>query len=364
MGWVLLLLPLVDPPANTGGPAAPAARSQVPLVLAVSTAPTPGETTASQDAPRTSPPVEPQQSAEPVDPDQASGMPTMQFADSRMSPTALTTNRAQRTPSRSASSTSSSRRSSQTSSACSPRSWSKPTWEQGRDRPRAAAAPLGVERLSERQRGRYHTAIGWYNTAYHHSAWMQTAIGRPLLFAFETTGDSCRFTTSGFRSEAGSRRAASGCGTSSRSATARPRARSTTNRFRTSSTRTTARPSTSASWRDRRAAGSKPGSRCTTTRWRRRGAKIGRRSSPPRRLPDLRVEWLNEVVYVRNATADDGPVSDTVGFYTRRPNSSGVAPVLPVPVRQRARGRSGVSRRRLAARPSWGSGSTWPIPRR
>src|SRR5436305_182988 len=36
--------------------------------------------------------------------------------------------------------------------------------------------------------GRYHTAIGFYNTAYHHAAWLQTAIGRPLLFQFEDGG--------------------------------------------------------------------------------------------------------------------------------------------------------------------------------
>ncbi len=36
--------------------------------------------------------------------------------------------------------------------------------------------------------GRYHTAIGYYNTAYHHSTWMQTAIGRPFLFEFEDRG--------------------------------------------------------------------------------------------------------------------------------------------------------------------------------
>ncbi|MBZ5654562.1 MAG: hypothetical protein LAO56_04695 [Acidobacteriia bacterium] len=33
--------------------------------------------------------------------------------------------------------------------------------------------------------GRYHTAIGYYNTAYHHSTWLQTATGRPFLFQFE-----------------------------------------------------------------------------------------------------------------------------------------------------------------------------------
>lgn len=36
--------------------------------------------------------------------------------------------------------------------------------------------------------GRLHTAIGYYNTAYHHSAWMQTATGRPFLFSFEDEG--------------------------------------------------------------------------------------------------------------------------------------------------------------------------------
>jgi hypothetical protein len=36
--------------------------------------------------------------------------------------------------------------------------------------------------------GRYHTAIGYYNTAYHHSAWMQTAADRPFLFRFEDDG--------------------------------------------------------------------------------------------------------------------------------------------------------------------------------
>ena len=33
--------------------------------------------------------------------------------------------------------------------------------------------------------GRYHSAIGYYNTAYHHSTWLQTATGRPFLFQFE-----------------------------------------------------------------------------------------------------------------------------------------------------------------------------------
>jgi hypothetical protein len=36
--------------------------------------------------------------------------------------------------------------------------------------------------------GRYHTAIGYYNTAYHHSTWFQTTTGRPFLFDFEDKG--------------------------------------------------------------------------------------------------------------------------------------------------------------------------------
>ena len=36
--------------------------------------------------------------------------------------------------------------------------------------------------------GRYHTSIGYYNTAYHHSTWLQTATGRPFLFLFEDQG--------------------------------------------------------------------------------------------------------------------------------------------------------------------------------
>ncbi len=36
--------------------------------------------------------------------------------------------------------------------------------------------------------GRGHTAIGYYNTAYHHSSWLQTTTDRPLLFDFEDRG--------------------------------------------------------------------------------------------------------------------------------------------------------------------------------
>ena len=36
--------------------------------------------------------------------------------------------------------------------------------------------------------GRYHTSIGYYNTAYHHGSWFATAADRPFIFAFEGKG--------------------------------------------------------------------------------------------------------------------------------------------------------------------------------
>src|ERR1700751_20263 len=36
--------------------------------------------------------------------------------------------------------------------------------------------------------GRYHTAIGYYNTSHHHTNWFETAGDRPFLFNFEDEG--------------------------------------------------------------------------------------------------------------------------------------------------------------------------------
>lgn len=36
--------------------------------------------------------------------------------------------------------------------------------------------------------GRYHTAIGYYNTAFHRGEWFQTPIGRPFMYQFDDTG--------------------------------------------------------------------------------------------------------------------------------------------------------------------------------
>lgn len=36
--------------------------------------------------------------------------------------------------------------------------------------------------------GRFHTALGYYNTAYHHGTWFQNAVGRPSFLNFEDSG--------------------------------------------------------------------------------------------------------------------------------------------------------------------------------
>jgi hypothetical protein len=36
--------------------------------------------------------------------------------------------------------------------------------------------------------GRFHSSIGYYNTAFHHGTWFQTATGRPFMYFFEDSG--------------------------------------------------------------------------------------------------------------------------------------------------------------------------------
>jgi hypothetical protein len=59
------------------------------------------------------------------------------------------------------------------------------------------ALGVDVERILLQQRisrylklegGRNHTAIGYYNTTFHHGTWFQMATGRPFLFSFEDEG--------------------------------------------------------------------------------------------------------------------------------------------------------------------------------
>jgi hypothetical protein len=63
------------------------------------------------------------------------------------------------------------------------------------------ALGVDIERILVQQRinrylkiegGRNHTAIGYYNTAYHHGTWFQTAIARPFFFAVEDEGGLLR----------------------------------------------------------------------------------------------------------------------------------------------------------------------------
>jgi hypothetical protein len=45
-----------------------------------------------------------------------------------------------------------------------------------------------VNRYFSASAGRFHTSIGYYNTAYHHGTWFSTAEGRPIMYLFEDSG--------------------------------------------------------------------------------------------------------------------------------------------------------------------------------
>jgi hypothetical protein len=45
-----------------------------------------------------------------------------------------------------------------------------------------------VNRYFSASAGRFHTSIGYYNTAYHHGNWFSTAEGRPIMYLFEDAG--------------------------------------------------------------------------------------------------------------------------------------------------------------------------------
>lgn len=56
-----------------------------------------------------------------------------------------------------------------------------------------------LSRYLKLEAGRNHTAIGYYNMAYHHGTWFQTGIARPFLFAFEDEGGLLPIHTVGLR---------------------------------------------------------------------------------------------------------------------------------------------------------------------
>ena len=321
MGWVLLLLPLIGQPALAGEPTSPAARSQVPPGQLVSTAQAPGEAAASQDPPRQAPPAEPPQGAAAMDPDQSSGLPTMQFRG--FSDVSYHVDNQ--------SGTSNSFAIGQFNLFITSKLTDKISVlaEVVVEAGESNTVGIDLERLLLRwvpsdflsvSAGRYHTAIGWYNTAYHHSSWMQTAIGRPLLFAFEDDGGFLPIHNVGLSlggripsGDLGLRYIFEiGNGAASRSIDDEPVQNVIDeNNAKAVNAALLARPA------------GMPGFEA--------GISIYHDTLTPEGMPEIGetivaghavyqtsgVEWLNEVIFVRNATAGDGPVADTVGFYTQ-----------------------------------------------
>ena len=62
--------------------------------------------------------------------------------------------------------------------------------------PRAHAARLRLSDELTLWGGRFHTPYGYWNTAFHHGAQIQTSIGRPRFLEFEDEGAICRRTRS------------------------------------------------------------------------------------------------------------------------------------------------------------------------
>jgi len=168
--------------------------------------------------------------------------------------------------------------------------------------------------------GRYHTAIGWYNTAYHHSTWMQTAVGRPFLFEFEDNGGILPIHNVGISAsgripsgELGLHYVAEiGNGRASRSPLDEPVQNAhDENNGKAVNFAVLSRPSRL------------PGFEA--------GISISHDRLTPDGLPtvgqtifavhaiyqDSRFEWLNEALVIRNAAADGGRVVHTTGFYTQ-----------------------------------------------
>jgi hypothetical protein len=168
--------------------------------------------------------------------------------------------------------------------------------------------------------GRYHTAIGWYNTAYHHSSWMQTAIGRPFLFEFEDDGGILPIHNVG-ASVSGQIPAGDlglryivevGNGRASHAKSDEPVQNvADENRGKAVNLAILMRPAKLAGFEA--------------------GLSVYYDTLTPDGMPKVGetilaghavyqtsdVEWLNEIVLVRNATTGSDHVADTTGFYTQ-----------------------------------------------
>jgi len=168
--------------------------------------------------------------------------------------------------------------------------------------------------------GRYHTAIGWYNTAYHHSSWMQTAIGRPFLFEFEDDGGILPIHNVGVSitgripaGDLGLRYIVEvGNGRASRSKSDEPVQNVIDeNRGKAVNLAILSRPAKLAGFEA--------------------GLSVYYDTLTPDGMPKVgetivaghavyqtpEVEWLNEIVLIRNATEGSGHVASTTGFYTQ-----------------------------------------------
>jgi len=345
MGWVLLLVPLMAQAATAPPAAAPPARVQASVTQVVARAPQVGQEARQPDSPSSAPPVAEAQpkpaplvmptlaaprqaaaAAAPQDtpgmaPGESSGFPTMQFRgfsdvsyhvddlDGHANSFALGQFNLFIT--------------SKLSDKLSVLAEAVIEADQfntvGIDLERLLFRWASSDYLSV-SLGRYHTAIGWYNTAYHHSSWMQTAIGRPFLFEFEDDGGILPIHNVGVSitgqipaGDLGLRYIVEvGNGRASRAKSDEPVQNVVDeNRGKAVNLAILSRPA------------GLPGFQA--------GLSVYYDTLTPDGMPKVgetivaghavyqtpEVEWLNEMVLIRNATEGSGHVASTTGFYTQ-----------------------------------------------
>ena len=345
MGWVLLLVPLMAQAATAPPAAAPPARVQASVTQVVARAPQVGQEARQPDSPSSAPPVAEAQpkpaplvmptlaaprqaaaAAAPQDtpgmaPGESSGFPTMQFRgfsdvsyhvddlDGHANSFALGQFNLFIT--------------SKLSDKLSVLAEAVIEADQfntvGIDLERLLFRWASSDYLSV-SLGRYHTAIGWYNTAYHHSSWMQTAIGRPFLFEFEDDGGILPIHNVGVSitgqipaGDLGLRYIVEvGNGRASRANSDEPVQNVIDeNRGKALNLAMLSRPA------------GLPGFQA--------GLSVYYDTLTPDGMPKVgetivaghavyqtpEVEWLNEMVLIRNATEGSGHVASTTGFYTQ-----------------------------------------------
>ncbi|MEI6669857.1 MAG: hypothetical protein WCP29_17035 [Acidobacteriota bacterium] len=345
MGWVLFLLSLTDQPAIPRHPAFPSTLRQNSLAQMVPGVPRPGQPIGYQEAARlvpsvtdapplpspldTSTAVPPRQPAAPVaqqampamDRDESSGLPAMQFRG--FSDVSYHVDNQNGT----ANSFSLGQFNLFITSKLSDKL--SVLAEAVVEADQQNTVGIDLERLLFRWAssdylnvsvGRYHTAIGWYNTAYHHSSWMQTAVGRPFLFAFEDGGGILPVHNVGISlsgripgGELGLRYIAEvGNGRASRNRSAEAVQNVVDeNSGKAVNLALVSRPARL------------PGLEAGVSLYHDRLTPDGKPNVGETILAGhvvyqtTQVEWLNELVVIRHAAEGTGPVSHTTGFYTQ-----------------------------------------------